>query len=219
MKINYYGRIKRYMYSGLLNYIAGEIHYVRYGICRNDRTKEQSDALRKYCSTLFSSEAWEERDYPFVEYKGNISSVSGLMSFFEAKSIELAKIFIFEKYENVYLSITNSKDFSSVLDDFDYWFEERRNRLMERMCLDIAKAREVGQQKNSGQHGSVASLLKILTRTMDLQGADIRNIAKMQYVVCAQAGIYIPDEFLTDVAVVLDATGELNNSSELPKEG
>ena len=54
-------------------------------------------------------------------------------------------------------------------------------------------------------HGGVANLLKVLTKTMEKQGADITNIAKMQYAICKQAGIYIPDEFLTDVAVMLDA--------------
>lgn len=38
---------------------------------------------------------------------------------------------------------------------------------------------------------------------MEKQGAGIENIAKMQYTVCMQAGIYIPDEFIEDVAVAL----------------
>ena len=39
---------------------------------------------------------------------------------------------------------------------------------------------------------------------MEKQDADIANIAKVQYAVCVQAGIYIPDEFVRDVAVTLD---------------
>ena len=39
---------------------------------------------------------------------------------------------------------------------------------------------------------------------MEKQGSDIASIAKVQYAVCAQAGIYIPDEFIRDVAVTLD---------------
>ena len=38
---------------------------------------------------------------------------------------------------------------------------------------------------------------------MEKQGADIKSIAKVQYAVCMQAGIYIPDEFIEDVAVAL----------------
>lgn len=50
-------------------------------------------------------------------------------------------------------------------------------------------------------HGGVANLLKVLTKTMHEQGSGIETIAKVQYTVCMQAGIYIPDEFLADVLV------------------
>lgn len=53
-------------------------------------------------------------------------------------------------------------------------------------------------------HGGVANLLKALTKTMEKQGSDITSIAKVQYAICIQAGIYIPDEFIRDVAVTLD---------------
>lgn len=43
--------------------------------------------------------------------------------------------------------------------------------------------------------------LKVLTKTMHEQGSNIYSIAKVQYAVCMQAGIFIPDEFLTDVLV------------------
>ena len=58
-------------------------------------------------------------------------------------------------------------------------------------------------------HGGIANLLKVLTRTMEKQGADIRSIAKVQYTICRQAGILIPEEFIEDVAVILHAEGEL----------
>ena len=38
---------------------------------------------------------------------------------------------------------------------------------------------------------------------MEKQGASIESIAKVQYAICVQAGIYIPDEFLLDVATAL----------------
>lgn len=50
-------------------------------------------------------------------------------------------------------------------------------------------------------HGGVANLLKVLTKTMYDQGSSVYTIAKVQYAVCVQAGIYIPEEFLTDVLV------------------
>lgn len=53
-------------------------------------------------------------------------------------------------------------------------------------------------------HGGVANLLKVLTKTMYTRGTSIHTIAKVQYAVCMQAGIYIPDEFLTDVLVAAD---------------
>lgn len=83
---------------------------------------------------------------------------------------------------------------------------------MEGFELEIAKANLLSQQKCNGQHGSVASLLKVLTKTMTLQGSDIRNIAKMQYMICTQAGIYIPDEFITDVAVFSDCEEEYDSA-------
>lgn len=50
-------------------------------------------------------------------------------------------------------------------------------------------------------HGGVANLLKVLAGTMKQQGSSIKTIALVQFAVCLQAGIYIPDEFLTDVLV------------------
>ena len=55
--------------------------------------------------------------------------------------------------------------------------------------------------KTPQSHGGVANLLKVLTKTMHERGSGIDTIAKVQYAVCVQAGIYIPDEFLTDVLV------------------
>ena len=49
---------------------------------------------------------------------------------------------------------------------------------------------------------------------MEKQGSDISNIAKVQYAVCVQAGIYIPDEFIRDVAVTLDMPIENEESRD-----
>ena len=75
--------------------------------------------------------------------------------------------------------------------------------------IKIVKETGVATSKAPHSHGGVANLLKILTRTMEKQGADIKNIAKMQYAICKQAGIYIPDEFLLDVAVMLETSSEV----------
>ena len=61
----------------------------------------------------------------------------------------------------------------------------------------------------TNSHGGVANLLKVLTKTMHEQGSSIRTIAKVQYAICTQAGIYVPDEFITDVLVVADINPDL----------
>ena len=66
-----------------------------------------------------------------------------------------------------------------------------------------AKKQMLQNGKRPNSHGGVANLLKTLTKTMEKQGASIQSIAKVQYTVCMQAGIYIPDEFIEDVAVAL----------------
>ena len=83
---------------------------------------------------------------------------------------------------------------------------------MENMGTDIQKVQELSARKTPQSHGGVANLLKVLTKTMEKQGSDISSIAKVQYAVCVQAGIYIPDEFIRDVAVTLDMP--INKESE-----
>lgn len=94
------------------------------------------------------------------------------------------------------------------------WFEEERKELRDKMKDAITAIDQKAEiAKISGKqitHGGVANLLKVLTKTMEKQGADIRSIAKVQYAICKQAGILIPDEFIEDVAVVLCAEGSLD---------
>ena len=80
---------------------------------------------------------------------------------------------------------------------------------MEKMEVDIQNVRDMSAKKTPQSHGGVANLLKVLTKTMEKQGADI---AKVQYAIWVQAGIYIPDEFIRDVAVTLDMP--INKESE-----
>lgn len=98
------------------------------------------------------------------------------------------------------------------------WFAEKRKEMRKGMesgikqeIESIAKKDEtcVNVYKNVRRNqGGVANLLKVLTKTMERQGADIRSIAKVQYSICQQAGIMIPEEFIEDVAVVLYAEAE-----------
>lgn len=101
-------------------------------------------------------------------------------------------------------AIAETGSFTELWDEFHEWFNVKRERYMEKMDLKIKEMTGVAPTKNPRSHGGVANLLKVLTKTMEQQGADITTIAKTQYMVCLQAGIYLPDEFLTDVAVALD---------------
>ena len=97
-----------------------------------------------------------------------------------------------------------------LLDDYKEYFAEKKGRFMEKTEQALAKRKEdlakIGKHPQS--HGGVANLLKVLTKTMHEQGNSIYTIAKVQYQVCIQAGIYIPDEFLTDILVAGDILGE-----------
>ena len=74
--------------------------------------------------------------------------------------------------------------------------------------LNERKAELANVGKVPQSHGGVANLLKVLTKTMHTRGASIHTVAKVQYAVCMQAGIFIPDEFLTDVLVAADIIEE-----------
>lgn len=87
---------------------------------------------------------------------------------------------------------------------------------MKKMDTDIQKWKQFIPGNKPQSHGGVANLLKVLTRTMEKQGSDIQNIAKVQYAVCVQAGIYIPDDFIRDVAVTLDMDNESEGDNEKP---
>lgn len=105
-------------------------------------------------------------------------------------------------------AIKNTQNYKQLCEFWDEWFENKRKTFMEKMNAEIMKT--AGKPaKIPGSHGGVANLLRVLTKTMIAQGSDIRNIAKMQYGICVQAGIYIPSEFLTDVAVALDYNDQI----------
>lgn len=115
----------------------------------------------------------------------------------------IIKAFIKAKYGSTEAAMRDAKTYDGLSDEFMDWFKERRDGFMEKtaMQLNKKKAEIADIKKIPKSHGGVANLLKVLTKTMQTRGATISAIAKVQYAVCMQAGIYIPDEFLTDVLV------------------
>lgn len=120
--------------------------------------------------------------------------------------------FLNANYHNeLALAIESTDTFEQLWGQLLDYFERRKEKFMakQKAEIEVTKNTGVANHKSPQSHGGVANLLKVLTKTMEKQGADIQNIAKMQYAICKQAGIYIPDEFLTDVAVMLEATGDI----------
>ena len=106
-------------------------------------------------------------------------------------------------WKNIEEAIAGAQDYKDLCNAWDKWFENRREEFMKKQNEEIIKVSGV-PAKVTGSHGGVANLLKILTKTMMQRGASLDSIAKVQWSVCKQAGIYIPNEFLTDVSVLID---------------
>jgi hypothetical protein len=124
--------------------------------------------------------------------------------YFEKHAKQIISLFLSESYNSIEDAILKTDCFLELCNSFEKWFDDRRNKFMENMKADIDEIRGISVRKTPQSHGGVANLLKVLTKTMEKQGSDIASIAKVQYAVCVQAGIYIPDEFIRDVAVTLD---------------
>ena len=104
-------------------------------------------------------------------------------------------------------AIREEGTFSFFMLGFESYFRKRKDEFMEKTNDIISKIpkelTKAGKIKTSS-HGGVANLLKVLTKTMTEQGSSITSIAKVQYAICTQAGIWVPDEFITDVLVAMD---------------
>lgn len=143
--------------------------------------------------------------------KGNRSRVHDLCrKYFGENSDDLITLFLFNLYNGeIENAMKQTSDFKVLWNQFQEWFSQKRRDF--RMNFDIADSKkqilENGKRPNS--HGGVANILKVLTKTMEKQGASIESIAKVQYTICMQAGIYIPDEFIEDVAIALYAESEM----------
>lgn len=137
---------------------------------------------------------------------------------FFLRSEDWSEVFYTDCYGGKEKAYEQTERKEELIQRYIEWFAEKRKEMRKGMesCIkqeieSIVKKDEtcVNVYKNvRGNQGGVANLLKVLTKTMERQGADIRSIAKVQYSICQQAGIMIPEEFIEDVAVVLYAEAE-----------
>lgn len=137
---------------------------------------------------------------------------------FFLRSGDWSEVFYTDCYGGKEKAYEHTERKEELIQRYIEWFAEKRKEMRKGMESSIKQEIEriakkdetcVSVYKNvRGNQGGVANLLKVLTKTMERQGADIRSIAKVQYSICQQAGIMIPEEFIEDVAVVLYAEAE-----------
>lgn len=126
------------------------------------------------------------------------------VDFFENNALIIISFFFKERYGGkTRNAMDTEKKFSNLVGKFFDWFSDKRRDFQMEFNVSEAKKQVLENGKRPNSHGGVANLLKTLTKTMEKQCASIQSIAKVQYTVCMQAGIYIPDEFIEDVAVAL----------------
>lgn len=126
------------------------------------------------------------------------------VAFFDKNAWQICTAFMREEYHgDVEYAMFKTMDFMVLFQKFLNWFADKRREFQMQFNVSEAKKQMLENGKRPNSHGGVANLLKTLTKTMEKQGASIQSIAKVQYTVCMQAGIYIPDEFIEDVAVAL----------------
>lgn len=116
----------------------------------------------------------------------------------------ICRAYFKQQYDNdVARAMREAGNFDILFDRFKDYFKDRREKFMEKTNkeLETRKAELARMGKTPQSHGGVANLLKVLTKTMYGQGNSVYTIAKVQYTICMQAGIYIPEEFLTDILV------------------
>ena len=131
------------------------------------------------------------------------------VAFFNQKSSFLCLIFLTQKYDgDLESAMTQTGKLEVLYQEFLNWFDDKRKEFQMQFNVSEAKKQMLENGKRPNSHGGVANLLKTLTKTMEKQGASIQSIAKVQYAICMQAGIYIPDEFIEDVAVALSVMDE-----------
>lgn len=116
----------------------------------------------------------------------------------------LADHFVADRFGSWEAAMEHYGRFEPFFNGFLEYFAERKQQFMDK-TEELIKQTHNGitemKIKTPHSHGGVANLLKVLTKTMHEQGSSIRTIAKVQYAVCIQAGIFVPEEFITDVLV------------------
>lgn len=131
------------------------------------------------------------------------------VAFFDKNAEKICTAFMREEYHgDVEYAMFKTMDFMVLFQKFLNWFADKRREFQMQFNVAEAKKQMLENGKRPNSHGGVANLLKTLTKTMEKQGASIQSIAKVQYTICMQAGIYIPDEFIEDVAVALSVMDE-----------
>lgn len=131
------------------------------------------------------------------------------VAFFDKNAEKICTAFMREEYHSdVEYAMFKTMDFMVLFQKFLKWFADKRREFQMQFNVSEAKKQMLENGKHPNSHGGVANLLKTLTKTMEKQGASIQSIAKVQYTICMQAGIYIPDEFIEDVAVALEIMEE-----------
>ena len=133
-------------------------------------------------------------------------------SVFSKNGEKICDAYIKERFGSWEKAIKEAGTFDNFYKGFESYFAERKKRFMEKtdkLIAQIPKQLSKDGRIRTNSHGGVANLLKVLTKTMHEQGSSIRTIAKVQYAICTQAGIYVPDEFITDVLVAADMNPDI----------
>ena len=155
--------------------------------------------------------------WSFDRKRGRNDSFRLGAGYFSRNGDKLFKAFIKDKYkDDLRKACLTAKNFDTLYNEFEEWFSERRSAFMDKtmeLIKQIHPDIKDFKQIKTNSHGGVANLLKVLTKTMHEQGSTIKTIAKTQYLVCIQAGVYLPEEFLTDVLVAEEIDeNDLKNS-------
>ena len=181
---------------------------------KGDSWEEYKERKRTYQALEAKRDRWFGETKTVVTYLGSQINKAGrwrkckrsALRFF-LRSDEWCDTFIEETFGNVQAAYWKMESKDELAGAYLQWFQSKKERMRKSMTdeLEVMQraadiTRLTGRQMT---HGGVANLLKVLTRTMEKQNADIRSIAKMQYMICRQAGILIPDEFIEDVAVIV----------------
>lgn len=128
-------------------------------------------------------------------------------SLFSKHGEKICDAYVKERFGSWEKAIKESGTFDNLVKGFESYFAERKKKFMEKtdkLIAQMPKQLTKDGRIRTNSHGGVANLLKVLTKTMHEQGSSIRTIAKVQYAICTQAGIFVPDEFITDVLVAAD---------------